>query len=221
MIRLLTAALLFASFNTVAQTEVPNVFVDGTAASAAEVNENFGALETLIDELKAEIQALQTQSATFATQPYILGVSASTTSGKIQIPKPKAGYYEGTRGATQMCRTTYPSHANAHLCTVDEVYRALSTDGYDTGFSGIRTYTVTGLPYQFGSASTVVSSNASPLDLSCTDLLNNAGDVALASTLTVYLDANGYGGGGGGAVGHMVDIRVGACSDIRPVLCCR
>ena len=50
MIRLLTAALLFASFNTVAQTEVPHVFVDGTAASAAEVNENFGALRSDFDE---------------------------------------------------------------------------------------------------------------------------------------------------------------------------
>ena len=53
MIRLLTAALLFASSNTVAQTEVPNVFVDGTAASAAEVNENFDALETAIDDVSA------------------------------------------------------------------------------------------------------------------------------------------------------------------------
>lgn len=39
--RSLIAALLFASFQAVAQTQVPNVFVDGTKASAAEVNENF------------------------------------------------------------------------------------------------------------------------------------------------------------------------------------
>ena len=49
MFRLLTAVLLFASFNVVAQTQVPNVFKDGTPASAAEVNANFDALETAID----------------------------------------------------------------------------------------------------------------------------------------------------------------------------
>ena len=51
MIRLLTAVFLFASFNVVAQTEVPNVFEDGTPASAAEVNANFDALEAAIDAI--------------------------------------------------------------------------------------------------------------------------------------------------------------------------
>ena len=51
MIRLLTAVLLFASFHAVAQTQVPNVFEDGTPASAAEVNANFDALETAIDAI--------------------------------------------------------------------------------------------------------------------------------------------------------------------------
>ena len=51
MIRLLTAVLLFASFDVVAQTQVPNVFEDGTPASAAEVNANFDALETAIDAI--------------------------------------------------------------------------------------------------------------------------------------------------------------------------
>ena len=53
MIRLLTAALLVASFGALAQTQVPNVFEDGTPASAAEVNENFEALETAIDDVAA------------------------------------------------------------------------------------------------------------------------------------------------------------------------
>ena len=51
MIRLLTAVLLFASFHAVAQTQVPNVFEDGTPASAAEVNENFDTLEAAIDAI--------------------------------------------------------------------------------------------------------------------------------------------------------------------------
>ena len=53
MIRLLTAALLVASFDALAQTQAPNVFEDGTPASAAEVNANFDALETAIDDVAA------------------------------------------------------------------------------------------------------------------------------------------------------------------------
>ena len=48
MIRLVTAVLLFASFHVVAQTKVPNVFEDGTPASAAEVNANFDAIEAAL-----------------------------------------------------------------------------------------------------------------------------------------------------------------------------
>ena len=51
MFRLLTAVFLFASLNAVAQTQVPNVFEDGTPATAAEVNANFDALETAIDAI--------------------------------------------------------------------------------------------------------------------------------------------------------------------------
>ena len=53
MIRLLTAALLVASFGVLAQAQVPNVFEDGTPATAAEVNANFEALETAIDDISA------------------------------------------------------------------------------------------------------------------------------------------------------------------------
>ena len=51
MIRLLTAALLVASFGVVADTEVPHTFTDGTPAKASEVNANFDALETAIDAI--------------------------------------------------------------------------------------------------------------------------------------------------------------------------
>ena len=49
MIRLVTAALLVASFGALAQTQVPNVFEDGKPAKAAEVNANFDTLESAID----------------------------------------------------------------------------------------------------------------------------------------------------------------------------
>ena len=53
MIRLLTMVLLFASSLVDAETQVPNVFEDGTPASAAEVNANFDALESAIDGIPA------------------------------------------------------------------------------------------------------------------------------------------------------------------------
>ncbi|MDA8555022.1 BspA family leucine-rich repeat surface protein [Luminiphilus sp.] len=46
---LIAMAALVASASLIAQTQVPNVFQDGTQASAAEVNENFEALESTID----------------------------------------------------------------------------------------------------------------------------------------------------------------------------
>ncbi|MCH1579344.1 MAG: collagen-like protein, partial [Luminiphilus sp.] len=54
MIRLLTAALLVASFGVVADTEVPHTFEDGNPAKASEVNANFDALEAAIDATPAD-----------------------------------------------------------------------------------------------------------------------------------------------------------------------
>ena len=45
------AILLLLPLSALAQTQVPNVFEDGTPASAAEVNANFDALEAAIDAL--------------------------------------------------------------------------------------------------------------------------------------------------------------------------
>ena len=56
MIRLLTAALLVASFHVGAQTQVPNVFEDGKPAKAAEVNANFDTLESAIDSNDEEFE---------------------------------------------------------------------------------------------------------------------------------------------------------------------
>ena len=59
MIRLLTAALLVASFSVVADTEVPHVFEGGTPALAAEVNANFDTLEAQIDSDYEDFEQFQ------------------------------------------------------------------------------------------------------------------------------------------------------------------
>jgi len=46
---LIAIAALVASVSAIAQTQVPNVFEDGTPATAAEVNANFDTLESAID----------------------------------------------------------------------------------------------------------------------------------------------------------------------------
>ena len=51
MAKPLLAILLLLPLSALAQTQVPNVFEDGTPASAAEVNENFDALGDAIDAL--------------------------------------------------------------------------------------------------------------------------------------------------------------------------
>ena len=51
MMRSLIAILLSLPLSALAQSQVPNIFEDGTPASAAEVNENFDALGDAIDAL--------------------------------------------------------------------------------------------------------------------------------------------------------------------------
>ena len=48
MTKPLIGILLLLPLSALAQTQVPNVFEDGTPASAAEVNENFDALEAAL-----------------------------------------------------------------------------------------------------------------------------------------------------------------------------
>lgn len=56
--RLLAIAFLLPLCAT-AQTQVPNVFEDGTPASAAEVNENFEALETGLNQIESAISSAE------------------------------------------------------------------------------------------------------------------------------------------------------------------
>ena len=51
MLRLRAFMLVLFSANTFAQTEVPNVFVDGEVIDAERFNQNFDALEDAIDAI--------------------------------------------------------------------------------------------------------------------------------------------------------------------------
>ena len=49
--------LLFCASSVSAQTQVPHVFEDDTPAKATEVNENFDAIETAIDQIAGSISS--------------------------------------------------------------------------------------------------------------------------------------------------------------------
>ena len=108
MIRLLMAALLVASFSAVADTEVPHTFEDGTPAKASEVNENFDALETAIDDIAVGADGKTILNGTAAPSSDA-GADGDffldTTNSVLYGPKTSSGWGNGvsligTTGAT-------------------------------------------------------------------------------------------------------------------------
>ncbi len=72
------------------------------------------------------------------TQPKILGRSTSTSTGRFNF-----GGKRGTQAANEMCKATYPSVSNAHLCDISEVNRAVASGNYGTGtIDNVTTWTV-------------------------------------------------------------------------------
>ena len=144
---------------------------------------------------------------------FILGVSAATTDGRIHHA---ATGRNGIAGATAMCRTTFANEATAHLCTADEVNRALSTTQYTANgnFNNVDTWSV-------GPALDTGSFGNSTYRNSCQNLMYNSGDAARGTKLRVTLN-RASDGGGGGLTGDAFDIqRDVACPTALPVLCCR
>lgn len=165
-------------------------------------------LETSIQELESRLQTLEGQSATFATEPYILGVSSSSTRGYVNF-----NGSTGTRGATEMCRASYPSYDRAHLCGISEIYGALSQGNFaDTTFDGTETWTVTGGVWGGGYG------GSNSVNHSCFDLAYNSGHSAQGVSATVYFQAVT----GDGYIADYVNVSYGrACNTTMPVLCCR
>ena len=98
MIRLLTAALLVATFGVVADTEVPHTFTDGTPAKASEVNANFDALETAIDTVSAGADGKTIMNGTAAPSSDT-GAEGDffldTTNSMLYGPKSASGWGNG------------------------------------------------------------------------------------------------------------------------------
>ena len=98
MMRSLIATLLLVPLSALAQTQVPNVFEDGTPASAAEVNENF---QYVLENASGGCSATQQDNS-------VLIECADGTSGVIAGAGTVVMYPEGTTG-TVPDLTTIPN----------------------------------------------------------------------------------------------------------------
>ncbi len=161
-----------------------------------------------IDALRVELRN-EIQQAAAAGTPYILGRSAQTSNGRFTF-----GGVNGIRAANAMCRATFADEATAHLCSYDEVGRALAADSYnaDNNFSGQATW----------SASPVVAGNFNgTYRNTCQNFMYNSADAGTGVQLTARLNQQSD-GNGGGVVGHTFEVLAGrACANNLPVLCCR
>ena len=110
-VTLLASLLLFPLFS-LAQTEVPHTFTDGTPALAAEVNENFTAVADGVNAQDVRIQAVEEESSSRE-------VRIQTVENAIAGPAEMVflGYAEGARVASnlyannQTCKDAYGNSA--------------------------------------------------------------------------------------------------------------
>jgi len=96
----------------------PNSFSSGTATSAAEMNANFDAVKSAVDDNDSRITTLEGSVSAPASQ--FMGFSSGTTDG--------AG---GLIGMSNLCQASFPG---SHICSTVEFGR--STKNSATGVSG-------------------------------------------------------------------------------------
>lgn len=109
---ILLASLLLFPLSSLAQTEVPNAFSDGTPALAAEVNENFTAVADGVNAQDVRIQAVESAIAGPEKMVFL-------------------GYAEGhttiTYANNQICKDAYSNPAARWVTT--EAWQALMDEG--------------------------------------------------------------------------------------------
>ena len=128
----------------------------------------------------------------------ILGQSAQTSLGKITF-----NGLSGVRGATEMCKATFNNVATAHLCTREEITKALGQGNYPA------------------LNSTTWIADSTNLGQTCQDLLYDSQDVAVGMTITVNTNYTSN-GGGGNATGPVSFVNTNqSCRTDLSVLCCR
>jgi len=169
------------------------------------------ATDSDVSDLQAQVDALQAQLDDLSDQagPFILGRSAQTSNGRFSYSN-----QNGIRAANQMCVDTY-NIDSAHLCTLGEVQQALASNSIG---AGIVDDTVT---WTIASVVSGASWSNSSLQNSCQNLMYNSADYARGTRLTVDLNYQSP-GNGGGITGHSFEVQQDiSCGSNLPVLCCR
>lgn len=173
--------------------------------NTSNINANDTNLQNQIDAQQVLIVALQNQAS---APPKILGRSAQTSSGRFQFNNKT-----GVQAANAMCTATYGGIApTAHLCDISEVNRAVSLGNYGTGtIDNVETWTVA---HNFEHNANVSLFN------NCQSLMDNSGEVSRGITLTVDINYQSS-GLGGGIVGDVLNLLSNkSCGNTYPVMCC-
>ena len=209
--------------NYVTQTELTailnNYVTDAELAAALNNYASDAELEAVRTDLQAQIDGLQGQidqlEVGAATPAYILGRSNQASNGRINFQGKK-----GIAGANQMCRVTYDDEPTAHMCTPDEVARAIGAERWDTD----NVANITNQPsWTVAQAHGGIRFPDKSVSQNCQTLNYNSGDVARGASLLILLDVESHGDPNRGQTGsNLIDVsRNVACGTSLPVMCCR
>jgi len=175
------------------------------------------AQQAVIDNLNNTITTLQQQLNTLNDRlvngPEIMGRSAHISNGKFE-------YFgeSGTQAANAMCQDTFSNQAGVHMCTTHEVQRAMASKRFPSDTSSINNVIFWTDHHTFDSSASINDDDS--VHGHCYGLLENAGNVATGTTMTLRFNqaSPGYGGGLLGDYFHLT--RNVQCGNNYPVLCC-
>lgn len=168
--------------------------------------------------LVAQIENLQNQIDNIANNNgggggagYMLGISAQSSTGRFTFNN-----VNGMAAADAMCKASFANVPTAHLCTVGEIEQSLSTGNYNQNgnIDDTTTWTIGRIVQgaTFGNSSKANN---------CTNFMYNSADAARGQRLTVDLNEQSA-GNGGGVTGRTFNVqRDIACATRLPVMCCR
>jgi len=101
---------------------VPKVFQEGETLTAADLNRNFGDLETRVANVEA-FKDRATKGGKYSVGGAYCGSTASTSGDLSGISAPGSSYTK----AKAACETVTGCSPTAHVCTEEEIYRSAST----------------------------------------------------------------------------------------------
>lgn len=159
-----------------------------------------------LDALLTQIAALQSRIDALEN-PAVLGRSSQTSNGRFSF-----GGFNGVRAANAMCQTSFPNEPSAHVCTLDEIQRAVASGNVAASVSDVFAWLVA--PVTDGAQFSGMVQNT------CQGLTYNSADFARGTRVRVRLGYTSP-GNGGGVTGDVVDLQddIG-CGTNLPVLCC-